>query len=117
MERQWNANGPRDIGARQLAFEDLETAVAEVEKQQDNRTCSNDAPRRKPPRARRNRGTLPKDLPRIEQVVEPGSLACPCGCGVAIVARSCHRSRLPIVAPSVRARWATVRATMATAQQ
>jgi transposase len=66
---------------RQLAFEDLETAVAEVEKQQDSRTSSDDAPRRKTSRAKRNRGNLPESLPRIERVVEPDSLMCPCGCG------------------------------------
>ena len=33
-------------------------------------------------------GNLPENLPRIEQVVEPESLVCPCGCGVAIVART-----------------------------
>ena len=67
---------------RQLAFEgDLETAVAEVEEQKDSRTSSDDAPRRKTSRARRNRGNLPESLPRIERVVEPDSLMCPCGCG------------------------------------
>jgi len=64
-----------DEDDRQLAFEDLETAVAEVEEQQDGRT-SDDAPRRKTSRAKRNRGNLPAHLPRIEQVVEPDSLAC-----------------------------------------
>jgi len=66
---------------RQLAFEDLETAVAEVEEQQDSRTSSDDAPRRKTSRTKRNRGNLPESLPRIEQVIEPDSLMCPCGCG------------------------------------
>ena len=73
---------------RQLAFEDLETAVAEVEEQKDTQAPSDDKPRRKKPPARRNRGNLPENLPRIEQVVEPDSLECPCGCGVAIVART-----------------------------
>lgn len=59
---------------RQLAFEDLEAAVAEVEEQHDSRTASGDAPRRKSAPARRNRGNLPEDLPRIERVVEPDSL-------------------------------------------
>lgn len=63
---------------RQLAFEDLETAVAEVETQQNTQTSTGPAPC-KP--ARRNRGNLPKDLPRIERVIEPDSLDCPCGCG------------------------------------
>lgn len=29
----------------------------------------------------RNRGHLPKHLPRIERVIEPASTLCPCGCG------------------------------------
>ena len=31
--------------------------------------------------ANRNRGHLPKHLPRIERVIEPASTLCPCGCG------------------------------------
>ena len=65
---------------RQLAFEDLEAAVAEVEEQHDRRASPDDAPRRKLSQARRNRGNLPADLPRIERIVEPDSLECPCGC-------------------------------------
>ena len=57
---------------RQLAFEDLETAVAEAETQQDEQAPPQALPRRA---ARRNRGNLPKDLPRIEQVIDPDSLA------------------------------------------
>jgi len=30
---------------------------------------------------KRNRGHLPKHLPRIERVIEPKSTLCPCGCG------------------------------------
>ena len=63
---------------RQLAFEDLETAVAEAKTQQDAQAATGPAPRKA---ARRNRGNLPKDLPRIERVIEPDSLDCPCGCG------------------------------------
>src|SRR3546814_14317044 len=29
----------------------------------------------------RNRGQLPAHLPRVEQIVEPESRMCPCGCG------------------------------------
>jgi hypothetical protein len=65
-----------------------ETAVAEVEERRDQQTASDDAPRRKSAPAKRNRGNLPEDLPRIERVVEPDSLECSCSCGVAIVART-----------------------------
>jgi transposase len=70
-----------DEDDRQLAFEDLEVAVAEVETQQDDQAAPNDAPRRKTSRTKRNRGNLPESLPRIEQIIEPDSLECPCGCG------------------------------------
>ena len=65
---------------RQLAFEDLEIAVAEVEAATDSSTPST-APREKRPSPNRNIGNLPEDLPRVEEIIEPLSLECPCGCG------------------------------------
>jgi Transposase and inactivated derivatives len=64
---------------RQLAFEDLEVAVAEAEEHQAQ--LKDDAPRKKAKKPRRNLGNLPEDLPRIEEIIEPDSTACPCGCG------------------------------------
>ncbi|WP_252737573.1 IS66 family transposase zinc-finger binding domain-containing protein, partial [Citreicella sp. C3M06] len=63
---------------RQLAFEDLETAIAEVETRKEHAAPSTTTSRRT---RQRNLGHLPADLPRIERVIEPGSLECPCGCG------------------------------------
>jgi len=91
-----------DEDDRQLAFEDLETAVAEVEEQRDTQAGSDDAPRRKTSRARRNRGNLPADLPRIEQVVEPDSLACSCGCGQMHRIGEDRTERLDIVPAQLR---------------
>jgi transposase len=91
-----------DEDDRQLAFEDLEAAVAEVEERRDSRTSSDDAPRRKSTPAKRNRGNLPKDLPRIEQVVEPGSLQCPCGCGQMHKIGEDRTERLDIVPAQLR---------------
>ncbi|WP_217701773.1 hypothetical protein [Pseudooceanicola sp. HF7] len=65
---------------RQMALEDPETAFAEVEAQQTEVAPASSGPRRTKT-ARRNRGDLPEGLPRIEQVIEPASLECPCGCG------------------------------------
>lgn len=76
-----------DEDDRQLAFEDLSIAVAEAEEQKRQTAPDSDKPKRKWV-AKRNRGNLPEHLPRIEQVVEPDSLTCPCGCGVAIIART-----------------------------
>ncbi len=63
----------------QLAFEDIEAALAEAEEAAPART----APRRagKRPGPERNIGHLPAHLPRIERVIEPESTQCPCGCG------------------------------------
>jgi transposase len=65
---------------RQLAFEDLEIAIAKVEEQKQIQAPQDDTPKRTRI-ARRNRGNLPAGLPRIERVVDPESLDCPCGCG------------------------------------
>ena len=63
---------------RQLAFEDLEAAGAEAETRQDAEAAPRTPSRRT---ARRNLGHLPESLPRVERLIEPDSLLCPCGCG------------------------------------
>ena len=88
---------------RQLAFEDLEAAVAEVETQHDDLAAACEAPRRKITPAQRNRGNLPADLPRIEQIVEPESLECPCGCGQMHRIGEDRAERLGIVPAQLRA--------------
>ena len=84
---------------RQLAFEDLETSIVEVEAQRDTQVPSECRPRRA---ARRNRGHLPKDLPRIERVIEPDSLKCPCGCGEMHRIGEDRTERLDIVPAQLR---------------
>lgn len=60
----------------ELALEDLETAMAAIYAEED----AEDRTAKRPvkPRAA-NRGSLPKHLPRIEEVIEPDSLTCACG--------------------------------------
>ncbi len=87
---------------RQLAFEDLETAIAEVEAQKAEQTSGGTGQRRKSPSARRNRGNLPAGLPRIEQVIEPVSLDCPCGCGTMHRIGEDRGERLDIVPAQLR---------------
>lgn len=84
---------------RQLAFEDLEVAVAEAEEKQETQAPSESRPRRA---ARRNRGNLPADLPRIERVIEPNSLLCPCGCGEMHKIGEDRTERLDIVPAQLR---------------
>lgn len=66
---------------RQLAFEDLTIAIEEIETASEQAHATPPASRRKRAPVNRNLGNLPKDLPRIEEVIEPESLECPCGCG------------------------------------
>ena len=75
--------GPRseklDADQQQLAFEDIEIAIAEVRESVTRRTgASREA---NVERQQRRSRALPKELPRIERVIEPASIACPCGCG------------------------------------
>lgn len=86
---------------RQLAFEDLEVALAEVEEEKSEQAPSGDKPKRKKV-AKRNRGNLPEGLPRIEQVIEPDSLECPCGCGVMHRIGEDRNERLDIVPAQLR---------------
>jgi Transposase C of IS166 homeodomain/IS66 Orf2 like protein len=78
--------GPRseklDPDQQQLAFEDIEITIAEVQESVECRPGASDNAKVEGPQ-RRSR-TLPKELPRIEQVIEPASIACPCGCGTVV---------------------------------
>ena len=84
---------------RQLAFEDLEIAVAEVETRREQAAPSTQTPRQK---RQRNLGHLPADLPRIERVIEPASLECPCGCGRMHQIGEDRTERLDIVPAQLR---------------
>ncbi len=84
---------------RQLAFEDLETAVAEVETRREQAAPSTQTPRAT---RQRNLGHLPADLPRIERVIEPASLECPCGCGRMHQIGEDRTERLDIVPAQLR---------------
>ena len=71
----------------ELALEDLETAIAETQAQiaaVEDRIAASDPdpdPDKRKPRAPRKARALPESLPRVERVVEPDSIICPCGCG------------------------------------
>ena len=67
---------------RQLAFEDLSIALAEVEVQKEHLAAKAGEKTATRPAPKRTIGNLPAALPRIEEVIEPDSLICPCGCGV-----------------------------------
>ena len=91
---------------RQLAFEDLVAAAAEIEA-----AIGPAAPAPvllpKRPAAARNIGHLPEHLPRIERVIEPESRDCPCGdcpcgCGEMVKIGEDRSERLDIVPAQLR---------------
>ena len=82
----------------QLAFEALEGAVAELEQS----SPANTAPRRRRRAPERNLGHLPEHLPRFEQVIEPQSTHCPCGCGQMVRIGEDRTERLDIVPAKLR---------------
>ena len=63
----------------QLAIEDLETAVAAEDAEQDKTAPIEEAPKKK---RKTNRGSLPAHLPRVHITLAPDSTACPCCQGV-----------------------------------
>jgi transposase len=92
------ASGPSSLDPddRQLAFEDLETAVAEAEARSE--PCGTQCrwqPKR--PAAKRNLGHLPDHLPRIEQMIEPAQKVCPCGCNDMVKIGEDRSERLDII--------------------
>jgi transposase len=74
-----------DPAQLELALEDLETAIAETQAQiaavEDRIAASAPDPEKRKPRAPRKARALPEGLPRVELVIEPDSVVCPCGCG------------------------------------
>ena len=77
-----------DPAQLELALEDLETAIAETQAQiaavEDRIAASEPDLEKRKPRAPRKARALPESLPRVERVVEPDSIICPCGCGVMV---------------------------------
>ena len=81
--------GPRseklDPAQLELALEDLEAAIAETQEQiaavEEKIAASETDPQKKVPRKKRKARALPEHLPRVERVIEPDSIVCPCGCG------------------------------------
>lgn len=93
------------INANQLhlAFEELETALAEVEAAKAAADAKRaDTSTKAKPAANRNIGHLPADLPRIEQVIEPDTTQCPCGCGEMKKIGEDRSERLDIVPAQLR---------------
>ena len=87
---------------RQLAFEDLSIALAEVEVQKEHLAAKAGDKTATRPAPKRTIGNLPATLPHIEEVIEPDSLICPCGCGVMHKIGEDRSERLDIVPAQLR---------------
>ena len=82
----------------ELALEDIEVAIAVVEAEDENDEHVHSKP--KAPR-KTNRGALPKHLPRVEEVIEPESIICDCGCARHVIGEDVSE-RLDIVPSQFR---------------
>lgn len=95
----------------QLVLEDIEIAIAEVQEREDDRARRTGRPATRE-RAGRAARAFPAHLPRVERVIEPSSLACPCGCGLMVRIGEDRSSRLDVtpaqyrVIETVRPRYA-----------
>ncbi len=87
---------------RQLAFEDLSIALAEVEVQKEDLATKTGDKTINKPAPKRTIGNLPAELPRIEEIIEPDSLICPCGCGLMHKIGEDRSERLDIVPAQLR---------------
>ena len=66
-----------DADQFELALEDIEAGIARVEAEGEANELVSATATSKPRKT--NRGSLPKHLPRIEEVIEPEETACACG--------------------------------------
>ena len=84
-----------DPGQFTLALEELEQAVATVEAEQERREPAVKSERTG--QRGQARGSLPGHLPRIELVVEPADMACPCCGGAMHVIGEDRSERLDVI--------------------
>jgi transposase len=95
----------------QLVLEDIEIAIAEAQEREEDRARRSGRPVARE-RAGRAARAFPAHLPRVERVIEPASLTCPCGCGLMVRIgedRSCRLDVTPAqyrVIETVRPRYA-----------
>ena len=82
----------------ELALEDIEVAMAAIHTEDEQDVGLTTKP--KEPR-RTNRGSLPKHLPRVEEVITPDSIICDCGCERHIIGEDVSE-RLDIVQSQFR---------------
>ena len=91
-----------DPDQHHLPFEDVEAAagmLAAASEAAEKVIGPRKAPMSPP---QRNKGNLPAHLPRIEQVIEPESILCPCGCGAMQRVGESRAERLDVIPAQFR---------------
>jgi transposase len=91
-----------------LTFEDIEIAIGEAREAHDRTGAGRRRQSKEQADNGEGRRALPKDLPRIETVIEPDSVTCPCGCGDMVKIGQDISERLDIVPAELRV-LATIR--------
>jgi transposase len=91
-----------DPDQRFLPFEEIDVAegMLAAASEAAEKALGNRKKSRKP--SNRNKGNLPKHLPRIEQVIEPESTLCPCGCGEMVKVGEDRSDRLDVIPAQFR---------------
>ena len=84
----------------QLAFEEIEASIAANEAEAEKRSA--ELRRKRAERRREGRGRLPLHLPRIELVLEPEDVACPCCRGEMAVIGHDTSERLDVIPAQFR---------------
>jgi transposase len=91
-----------DPDQRNLFAEDIEVAEGMLAAAADAADKAlGKKPRKKAP-AKRNKGNLPDHLERVEEVIEPESTLCPCGCGEMVKVGEDRTERLDVVPAQFR---------------
>jgi transposase len=92
----------RDPDQHHLPFEDLEAAAGMLAAASEAAGKALGTGKKAPRPPQRNKGNLPAHLPRIERVLEPDSILCPCGCGEMVKVGEDRSERLDVVPAQFR---------------
>lgn len=94
----------RDPDQHNLPFEDVEAAAGMLAAASEAADKALGTPRKAPRAPEPNKGHLPAHLPRIEHVIEPDSIFCPCGCGAMQKVGESRTERLDVIPAQFRVR-------------
>ena len=86
-----------DPDQQHLPFEDVEVAEGRLAEASDAAAKATGNEKTAARTSRRNKGHLPPHLERVEQVIEPDSILCPCGCGEMVKVGEDRSERLDVI--------------------